>query len=157
MSLSLKIIEESETSESDEINIINAQIKNIYLTYEVLDVNSNLPKAGTSATSLTNIEDAKLYRTKPAKGMAYTAGKSSISIVIVGNQEAKGNLDTGAYCTCVGKDYLKPILPDWEEKLIPVQGVEFSSASESMMLLGIIDLLLIFPHPSQCIRVKVEL
>ncbi|MBW0562450.1 hypothetical protein O181_102165 [Austropuccinia psidii MF-1] len=148
--------EKSETSESEEINIINAQINNIDLIYEVLDVNSNLPQVGTSDTNLTNVQDAKLYRTKQAKGMGYTAGKSSISIVMVNNQEEKVNLDTGAYCTCVGKSYLKTIVPDWEEKLIPIQGVKFSSASESMKPLGIIDLTLIFPHPSQCVRIKVE-
>ncbi|MBW0592661.1 hypothetical protein O181_132376 [Austropuccinia psidii MF-1] len=54
-----KDMEESETSESDEINIINAQINDIDLRYEVLDVNSNLPKVGTSETSLKNIQDAK--------------------------------------------------------------------------------------------------
>ncbi|MBW0573464.1 hypothetical protein O181_113179 [Austropuccinia psidii MF-1] len=36
-----KETEESETSEDDEIHIINAQINNIYLIFEVLDVNSN--------------------------------------------------------------------------------------------------------------------
>ncbi|MBW0558475.1 hypothetical protein O181_098190 [Austropuccinia psidii MF-1] len=97
-----------------------------------------------------------MYRTKPARGMGYTAGKSSISIVMVDNQEGKVNLDTGAYCTCVGKSYLKTIVPDWQEKLMPIQGVKFSSASESMKPLGIIDLTLIFPHPSQCVRIKVE-
>ncbi|MBW0591759.1 hypothetical protein O181_131474 [Austropuccinia psidii MF-1] len=97
-----------------------------------------------------------MYRTKPAKGMGYTAGKSSISIFMVDNQEGKVNLDTGAYCTCVGKSYLKTIVPDWQEKLMPIQGVKFSSASESMKPLGIIDLTLIFPHPSQCVRIKVE-
>ncbi|MBW0561622.1 hypothetical protein O181_101337 [Austropuccinia psidii MF-1] len=104
-----KDTEESETSESDEINITNAQIDNIDIIYEALDVNSNLPQVGTSDTNLTNVQDAKLYRTKPVKGMGYTAGKSSISIVMVDNQEAKVNLDTGAYCTCVGKSYLKKL------------------------------------------------
>ncbi|MBW0496083.1 hypothetical protein O181_035798 [Austropuccinia psidii MF-1] len=151
-----KYNKESETSESDEIKIINAQINNIDFMYKVLDVNSNLPQVGTFDTSLTNIQDAKLYRTKPAKGMGYTAGKSSISISMVGNQEEKVNLDTGAYCTCVGKGYLKTIVPHWEEKLIPIQGVKFSSAYESMKPHGVIDLTLIFPHASQCIRLKVE-
>ncbi|MBW0566322.1 hypothetical protein O181_106037, partial [Austropuccinia psidii MF-1] len=96
-----KDTKELETSESDELNIINAQINNIDLIYKVLDVNSNLPHVGTSDTNLTNIQDAKLYRTKPAKGMGYTAEKSSISIFMVENQEAKVNLHTGAYCTCV--------------------------------------------------------
>ncbi|MBW0578773.1 hypothetical protein O181_118488 [Austropuccinia psidii MF-1] len=151
-----KETEESETSESDLINIINAQINNIYLIYEVQNVNSNLPQVGTSDTSLTNIQDAKLYKTKPAKGMGYKAGKSTISIVMVENQEAKVSLDTGAYCTCVGQSYLKTIVSDWEENLIPIQGVKLSSASESMNPLGIIDLTLIFPHPAQFIRLKVE-
>ncbi|MBW0497875.1 hypothetical protein O181_037590 [Austropuccinia psidii MF-1] len=61
--------EESDTYISDEMNIINAQIKNIDLIYEVLDVNSNLPQVGTSDTSLKNIQDAKSYRTKPATGI----------------------------------------------------------------------------------------
>ncbi|MBW0476489.1 hypothetical protein O181_016204 [Austropuccinia psidii MF-1] len=151
-----KDTEESETSESDEINIINAQINNIYLIYEVPDVNSNLLQAGTSDTSLKNIQDAKLYRTKPAKGMGYTAIKSIIFIVIVENQEAKVNLDTGAYCTCVGKCYLKEIVSGREEYILSIQGVKFSSSSESMKPLGIIDLKVILPHPSQCIRLKVE-
>ncbi|MBW0509900.1 hypothetical protein O181_049615 [Austropuccinia psidii MF-1] len=151
-----KDTKESENSKSDEINIINAQINNINLIYEVLDVNSNLPQVGTSDTILKIIQDAKLYRPKPAKGMGDTAGKSSISIVMVETQEAKVNLDTGAYCTCVGKSYLKTLVPDWEEKLIQIQGVKFSSAGESIKPLGIIDLTRIFSHPSQCIRVKVE-
>ncbi|MBW0525802.1 hypothetical protein O181_065517 [Austropuccinia psidii MF-1] len=152
-----KETEESESSESDEINIINAQINNIDIIYEVLDVNSNLPQVGTSDTNLKNVQDGKPYRTKPAKGMGYTAGKSSISIFMVDNQEAKVNLDSGAYCTCVCKSYLKAIDPYWQEKLIPVQGFKLSSASESMKPLRIIDLTLTFPHPSQCVRIKVEL
>ncbi|MBW0539079.1 hypothetical protein O181_078794 [Austropuccinia psidii MF-1] len=151
-----KDTEESETSESDEINIINAQINNIDIIFEVLDVNSDLPQVGTSDTNLTNVQDAKLYRTKPSKGMVYTVGKSSLSIVMVDNKEAKVNLDTGAYCTCVSKISFKTMVPDWQEKLMPIQGVKFSSASESMKPLGIIDLTLIFPHPSQCVRIKVE-
>ncbi|MBW0546055.1 hypothetical protein O181_085770 [Austropuccinia psidii MF-1] len=151
-----KETEESETSESDEINIINAQINNIDIIYEVIDVNSNLPQVGTSDTNLTNVQDPKLYRTQPAKGMGYTAGKSCISIAMVNNQEAKVNLDTGAYCTCVCKSYLKTIVLDWQEKLITIQGVKFSSASESMKPAEMIDLTLIFPHPSQCFRFKVE-
>ncbi|MBW0572142.1 hypothetical protein O181_111857, partial [Austropuccinia psidii MF-1] len=106
-----KDTEESETFESDEINVINAQINTIDLIYEVLDVNSTLPQVGTSDTSLINIQDAKLYRTKPEKGMGYTAGKSSIITVMVENKEAKVNLDTGAYCTCGYKSYLKTIVP----------------------------------------------
>ncbi|MBW0515145.1 hypothetical protein O181_054860, partial [Austropuccinia psidii MF-1] len=80
-----KYTEELEAFESDEINIINAQINNSHLIYEVLDLNSNLPQVGTSGTILKNIQDAKLHKANPAKGMGYTAGKSSINI---SNQKA---------------------------------------------------------------------
>ncbi|MBW0592691.1 hypothetical protein O181_132406 [Austropuccinia psidii MF-1] len=64
-----KDTEESETSESDEIHIINEQLNNIDLIYEVLHFNSNLPQVGTSDTSLKNMQDAKLYRTKLSQGL----------------------------------------------------------------------------------------
>ncbi|MBW0583034.1 hypothetical protein O181_122749 [Austropuccinia psidii MF-1] len=62
-----KDTEELDSSESDEINIMNSQINNIGIIYEVLEFSSNLPQVGTSDKSLTNIQDAKFYRTKPAK------------------------------------------------------------------------------------------
>ncbi|MBW0464531.1 hypothetical protein O181_004246 [Austropuccinia psidii MF-1] len=136
--------------------IINAYSNNIDLIYEVLDMNSSLPQVGTTDTSLKNILDAKLCGRKPVKGMRYTTGKASESVIMVENQEAKFNLDTGPYCKFVGKSYLTTIIQNWEEKLIPIQGVKFSSASESMKALGIIDLTWIFPHPSQFIRINVE-
>ncbi|MBW0461509.1 hypothetical protein O181_001224 [Austropuccinia psidii MF-1] len=67
--------EEAQTSESDEISIINAQINNTELFYEVLDANSNFLHIGTSDTCITNIQNAKLHRTEPEKGMGYTAGE----------------------------------------------------------------------------------
>ncbi|MBW0592929.1 hypothetical protein O181_132644 [Austropuccinia psidii MF-1] len=86
---------ESNTSESDKINIINARINNISFV---------VPICGEfEFKSLTDIQDSKLHRTKPAKEMGYAAGKSSISIVMVEDKQEKVNLDTGAYCTCVYK------------------------------------------------------
>ncbi|MBW0572712.1 hypothetical protein O181_112427 [Austropuccinia psidii MF-1] len=70
-----KDTEELDTSESDEITIITAQINNIDLIYEVLDINSKLPEVKKSDTTRTNMQDAKLHRTKNAEGMGYTAGK----------------------------------------------------------------------------------
>ncbi|MBW0500079.1 hypothetical protein O181_039794 [Austropuccinia psidii MF-1] len=75
--------EESETSEIDYIDIIHAQINNIDLIYEVLDLNSNLLQVETPYTSLTKKQDPKVHRAKPSKGMVYTAVKESISILMV--------------------------------------------------------------------------
>ncbi|MBW0556532.1 hypothetical protein O181_096247 [Austropuccinia psidii MF-1] len=140
--------EASETSGTNEINIINPQINNIDSIYEVLDLNPNLPQIGTSDTCLTNIKDAKSHRSKPEKGMGFTAGKLSIGIVMITNQEEKINVDTGAYFTSVGKSYLHTLGPDQEYKFLPIKGIKFLSPSERMKPPGIIDLTLIFPPPS---------
>ncbi|MBW0566981.1 hypothetical protein O181_106696 [Austropuccinia psidii MF-1] len=71
--------------------------------------------------------------------------------------EAKVNLDTGAFCTCVGKDYLQTIPPGWKNHLLPIEGVRFSSASNNMYPLGILDTNPIFPHPAGSIRIKTEI
>ncbi|MBW0546422.1 hypothetical protein O181_086137 [Austropuccinia psidii MF-1] len=71
--------------------------------------------------------------------------------------EAKVNLDTGAFCTCVGKDYLQAILPRWKNHLLPIEGVQFSSASNNMYPLGILDTNLVFPQPAGSIRMKTEI
>ncbi|MBW0541653.1 hypothetical protein O181_081368 [Austropuccinia psidii MF-1] len=65
--------EESESYEINEIYIINSKIKNLACIHEVLDIIPNLPQIGIYDTSLTNIQYAKLNRTKSAKGMGYTA------------------------------------------------------------------------------------
>ncbi|MBW0509603.1 hypothetical protein O181_049318 [Austropuccinia psidii MF-1] len=143
-----KDTEESETCESDKSNIISSQMRNIDLIYQVLDVKLNLPQTRTSNAFPTIIIDAKLHRAKPGKGMGYTSRKSSIRIFMLNNKEERVNLNTGEYFTCVGKNYLQTLVPDWENQLIPKQGVKFSSVSESMKNLGIIDFTFILPHPN---------
>ncbi|MBW0486248.1 hypothetical protein O181_025963 [Austropuccinia psidii MF-1] len=47
-----------------------------------------------------------------------------------------------------GKDYLQAILPEWKNYLLPIEGVQFSSTSNNMYPLGILDTSLLFPHPA---------
>ena len=86
--------------------------------------------------------------------MGYKSGESSISIATLSNQEARTNMDTGAYCTYAVKGYLQTLVPDWENQVIPIQGLNLSSESGGMKPHGILDLTWNFPHPSQCIKMK---
>ncbi|MBW0503382.1 hypothetical protein O181_043097 [Austropuccinia psidii MF-1] len=71
--------------------------------------------------------------------------------------EAKVNLDTGAFCTCIGKDYLQIILPEWKNNLLPIEGVQFSSSSYNMYPLVILDTNLVFSHPAGNVRMKKDI
>ncbi|MBW0570801.1 hypothetical protein O181_110516 [Austropuccinia psidii MF-1] len=70
--------------------------------------------------SLINFHDARMCKTKPARGKGYTSGASCITSILMNNVEAKVNLDTEAFCTCVGKDYLQAVLPEWKNHLLPI-------------------------------------
>ncbi|MBW0554367.1 hypothetical protein O181_094082 [Austropuccinia psidii MF-1] len=98
-----------------------------------------------------------MCKSKPARCKGYTAGASCITSILMNYIEAKVNLDTGEFCTCVGKDYLQAILPGWKSHLLPIEGVQFSSASNNMYPLGILDTNLVFPHPTGSVRVKTEI
>ncbi|MBW0542639.1 hypothetical protein O181_082354 [Austropuccinia psidii MF-1] len=56
-----------------------------------------------------------------------------------------------------GKDYLQAILSGWKNHLLPIEGVQFSSASNNMYPLGILDTNLVFPHPAGSVRTKAEI
>ncbi|MBW0466593.1 hypothetical protein O181_006308 [Austropuccinia psidii MF-1] len=98
-----------------------------------------------------------MCKTKPARGKGYTAGASCITSVLINDVEAKVNLDTGAFCTLIGKEYLKIILPEWKNHLFPIEGVGFSSASRNMYPLGILDTNLVIPHLAGSVRMKKEI
>ena len=58
---------------------------------------------------LIHLQDAQIQKTKPGRGKGYTAGAFCITNIVIKNREAKLRLDSGAFCTCVGKDYLDRI------------------------------------------------
>ncbi|MBW0519720.1 hypothetical protein O181_059435 [Austropuccinia psidii MF-1] len=105
---------------------------------------------------LIHVQDAKMQKTKPARGKGYTAGASCITNIVINNREAKLHLDSGAFFTCVGKDYLDRIYTNWKESLMPIEGMKFRIASQDMHPLEIFEAEMIFPNPPGSIRLKVE-
>ncbi|MBW0523852.1 hypothetical protein O181_063567 [Austropuccinia psidii MF-1] len=105
---------------------------------------------------LIHVQDAKMQKTKPSRGKGYTAISCCITYIGINNKEAQIHLDSGAFCTCVGNDYLDKIYTNWKETLMPIEGIKFSSASQNMHILGMLEAAMIFPHPAGSIRLKVE-
>ncbi|MBW0581297.1 hypothetical protein O181_121012 [Austropuccinia psidii MF-1] len=164
----VQVIEEvhctEEKEDSDQYSAIaedtpveDDPIEKIEAFFEVKEVHTHLPQYSEYCYNLMNIQDARMCKTKPARGKGYTAGDSCITSVFMNDIEAKVNLDTGAFCTCVGKKYLQVILPEWRNHLLPIEGVQFSSASNNMYPLGILDTNPVIPHPEGSIRVKTEI
>ncbi|MBW0578262.1 hypothetical protein O181_117977 [Austropuccinia psidii MF-1] len=158
----IQCTEEEEESDKDsavseDTPVEDYPIKNITAFFEVTEVYTHLPQYIEDFYNLINIQDARMCKTKPARGKGYTSGASCITSILMNDIEAKVNLDTGAFCTCVGKYYLQVILPEWRNHLLPIEGVQFSSASNNMYPLGILDTNIVFPQPVGSIRMKTEI
>ncbi|MBW0520684.1 hypothetical protein O181_060399 [Austropuccinia psidii MF-1] len=146
-----------DSSVSEDTAVEDYTIENITAFFEVTEVHTHLPQYSEDCHNLINIQDARMCKTKPARGKGYTAGESCIKSILINDIEAKVNLDTGAFCTCVGKDYLQTILPEWKSHLLPIEGVQFSSATNNMYPLGILKTNIVFPHPAGYIRMKTDI
>ncbi|MBW0536041.1 hypothetical protein O181_075756 [Austropuccinia psidii MF-1] len=146
---------DSEPSEEEELTD-KLSIENIDFSFEVTKVHTHLPQYSDECMDLIHVQDAKIQKAKPARGKGYTVGSSCITNIVIKNKEAKIHIDSGAFCTCVGKDYLGMIFKNWQEKLMPIESIKFSSASQDMHPLGILEAEMIFPHPAGSIRLKVE-
>ncbi|MBW0531694.1 hypothetical protein O181_071409 [Austropuccinia psidii MF-1] len=105
---------------------------------------------------LIHVQEATMQKTKPARGKGYTAGSSCITNIVIKNKDTKLHLESGAFFICVGNDYLDRIYTNWQQRLMTIEGIEFSSASQDMHPLGIFEAEMIFPHPEGGIRLKVD-
>ncbi|MBW0561865.1 hypothetical protein O181_101580 [Austropuccinia psidii MF-1] len=112
----VQITEEKEESDLDssvyeDTTVKDCPIENITAFFEVTEVHTHLPQYSEDLHNLINIQDSRRCKTKTARGKGYTSGASCITSILINDIEARVNLDTGAFCTCVGKDYLQAILP----------------------------------------------
>ncbi|MBW0531236.1 hypothetical protein O181_070951 [Austropuccinia psidii MF-1] len=146
---------DSEPSEEEELPD-ELSIENINVSFEVTEVHTHLPQYSDECMDLIHVQDAKMQETKPARGKGYTAGSSCITNIVTNSREATINLDSGAFFTCVGKDYLDKIYTSWQDKLMPIEAIRFSSANKNMHPLCIFEAEMTFPHPTGSIRLKVE-
>ncbi|MBW0513217.1 hypothetical protein O181_052932 [Austropuccinia psidii MF-1] len=158
----VQFTEEKEESDldsaiSEDTQVEDYPIEKITAFFEVTEVHTHLAQYSEDCHNLINSQDSRMCKTKPARAKGYTTVASSITSILMNYIEAKVNLDTGAFCTCLGKDYPQAILPGWKNHLLPIESVQFSSSRNNMYHLGILDTNLVFPHPAGSIRMKTEM
>ncbi|MBW0499075.1 hypothetical protein O181_038790 [Austropuccinia psidii MF-1] len=117
---------------------------------------SHLAQLSNSKLDLSKFQDAQLMKTKPNSRKGYTAANSSITEVVIDNKPTKCLLDPGAFCSCVGKSFLKTCIPNFENQLLPINGIKFNSASNPLKALEIFEPNFIFPHINGNLRITVE-
>ncbi|MBW0548789.1 hypothetical protein O181_088504 [Austropuccinia psidii MF-1] len=97
-----QVIEEAhcteEKEESDQDSAISEDtpvkdycIENITSFFEVTEVHTHCPQYSEDCYNLINIQDKKMFETKPARGKVHTSGASCITSVLMNDIEAKFN------------------------------------------------------------------
>ncbi|MBW0469323.1 hypothetical protein O181_009038 [Austropuccinia psidii MF-1] len=148
---------DQDSAVSEDTPIEDYPIENISSFFKVTEVHTHLPQYSENFCNLINIQDSRMCKTKPARDKGYSAKASCITSILMNDIEAKVNLDTGDFRTCVGKDYFQAILPEWKNHLLQIEGVQVSSASDNMYPLGIFYTNIVFPHPEGSVRMKTEI
>ncbi|MBW0546005.1 hypothetical protein O181_085720 [Austropuccinia psidii MF-1] len=140
------IIEENPDYKSSIFSEYSKDIENINATFDIMEYYSHLPQLSNGQLDLSKIQDAQLMKTKPNRGKGYTASNSCITEVVIDNKPTKPLPDQGAFCSCVGKSFLTTWVPNFEDQLLPIEGIKFNSASNQIKALGIFDTNVIFAH-----------
>ncbi|MBW0489369.1 hypothetical protein O181_029084 [Austropuccinia psidii MF-1] len=147
---------DSGTSEEEELSD-QLSIEKIIVSFEVTEVHTHLQQISDECMDLIYVQDAKMEKAKLARGKGHSVGSSCITNIVINNKETKIHLDSGVFCTCVGKGYLDRIYTNFKEQPMLIEGIKLRSASQDMHPLGILEAEMIFPHPAGSIRLKVEL
>ncbi|MBW0503033.1 hypothetical protein O181_042748 [Austropuccinia psidii MF-1] len=150
------IIEENSDDKSSIFSESSRDIENINSTFDIMESSSHLPQLSNGQLDLSQMQDAQLMKTKPNRGKGYTAGNSCITEVVIDNKPTKPLLDPGAFCSCVGKSFLRTCILNFEAQMLPMDGIKFNSASNSMKELKIFKTNIIFTHIKGNLRITVE-
>ncbi|MBW0586584.1 hypothetical protein O181_126299 [Austropuccinia psidii MF-1] len=150
------IIEDNSDHKSSIFSGYSKDIENINAPFEIMESYFHLPQLSNGQLDLSKIQDAQLMKTKPNRGKGNTDGNSCITEVVINNKPTKLSLDLGAFCSCVGKSFLKTCAPNFEDQLLPIDCIKFNSASNPMKALGLFQTNFIFPHINGNLRITVE-
>ncbi|MBW0512676.1 hypothetical protein O181_052391 [Austropuccinia psidii MF-1] len=149
-------IEQNLDDKSSILSESSKDIENINATFDIVESYCHLPQLSNCQLDLSKIQDAQLMKTKPNRGKGYTDCNSCITKVAINKKPTKPLLDLGAFCSCVGKSFLKTCVPNFEDHLLPIDGIKLNSASNPMKALGIFETNVIFPHINGNLRITVE-
>ncbi|MBW0573759.1 hypothetical protein O181_113474 [Austropuccinia psidii MF-1] len=141
-----EIIEDNSDDKSSIFSESSKDIENINATFDIMESYSHLPQLSNGQLDLSKVQDAQLMKTKPNRGKGYTAANSCITEVVIDNKPTKILLDPGAFFSCVGKSFLKTCVPNFEDQVLPIDGIKVNSASNPMKALGVFETNVIFPH-----------
>ncbi|MBW0538448.1 hypothetical protein O181_078163 [Austropuccinia psidii MF-1] len=76
-------LHDSDSVPSEEEEVPNElSIENINVSFEVTEVHTHLPQYSDECMDLIHVQDAKMQKTKPARGKGYTDGASCITNIV---------------------------------------------------------------------------
>ncbi|MBW0533274.1 hypothetical protein O181_072989 [Austropuccinia psidii MF-1] len=126
------VVEANSDDKSSVFAESSKHIENINANFDIMKSYSHFPQLNNVQLDLSKVQDLQLVKTKPNRGKGHTAFNSCITELVINNNPIKVLLDPGAFCSCVGKYFLKTCVPDFKDQLLPIYCVKFTSSSNPM-------------------------
>ncbi|MBW0546768.1 hypothetical protein O181_086483 [Austropuccinia psidii MF-1] len=85
----------SDPSEEEELSA-KLGLEKIDGSFEVTEMHTHLPHYSDECMDLIHVQDAKMQKTKTARGKCFKNASSLITDIVIENNESKIHLDSGA-------------------------------------------------------------
>ncbi|WAR58468.1 hypothetical protein PtB15_5B702 [Puccinia triticina] len=95
-----------------------------------IQAETHQPQTWDKSCQSSHVEDARLMKCKPDRGKAHLTGKANLTTVLIESKEHSCLLDSGASCSIISNRLLDSIIPEWENKLMPINHAKFHSCSD---------------------------
>ncbi|MBW0503563.1 hypothetical protein O181_043278 [Austropuccinia psidii MF-1] len=125
-----KVIEENSEDKSSIFSESSKDIENINETFDIMESYSHLPQLNNGQLDLSRIQDAQLMKAKPNRGKGYTVANSCLTEVVIDKKTTTSLLDSGAFCYCAGKYFLKTCVPNFEDQFFTIDGIKFNRSNK---------------------------
>ncbi|MBW0486602.1 hypothetical protein O181_026317 [Austropuccinia psidii MF-1] len=111
--------------------------QNINATFDITKSYYHLPQLRNNQLYMSKVQDGQLMKTKTNGGKGYTSGNSCITEVVIDKKPIICLLDPGAFCSCVGKSFLKSCVPNFKDQFFLIDGIKFNTSRSPMKSVGI--------------------
>ncbi|MBW0466536.1 hypothetical protein O181_006251 [Austropuccinia psidii MF-1] len=126
------------------------------LKIQDIHLEAGMPQDTSNKNLCKHTQDAQTILVTPTKGMEYLHATASKMTVCIDNSQHPLNIDSGAHCSIVTRNYLDNHFPNWDKQLFPTKAKNFKSASGKMTSIGKIIKKIIIPHRKGNIRLNPE-
>ncbi|MBW0478558.1 hypothetical protein O181_018273 [Austropuccinia psidii MF-1] len=140
------IREPSDDDQDPRVEFLVEYQEETPLEIQDIQLEEGMPQDTANKNVCKHTEDAQTFLVTTTKGMAYIHGTATKMTFGIHNAQHPLNIDSGAHCSIVARNYLDNHFPNWENQLLPTKAKTLKSSSGKMTSIGTVIKEIIIPQ-----------